>query len=136
MHRRRSPTHEGIKYLPKGRLDMPADFRERLALAKSRKWAIPHWARQSFKTHLHHRFGGAPCLFDVVCQMGGIIREPNGDINITTRRSARISWIRAGPPSLARGARQGGIRGAAEGGGGGGGGAGRGPCFHPWSQSG
>ena len=28
-------------------------------------------------------------------------------INITFRRSARVSWIGAGPPSLARGARQG-----------------------------
>ena len=34
-------------------------------------------------------------------------REPHDDVNITTRRSARIPWIGAGPPSLGRGARQG-----------------------------
>ena len=79
MHRRRSPTHEGSGFLKKARVDLgPADRWERFERAKSNQWAIPHRAKKYFKTHLHQRFGGKQqnaCLFDVVCQMGGIPPE-------------------------------------------------------------
>ena len=49
-----------------------------------------------------------------VCLLSGGGGEKNA-INLNFRRSARISWFGAGPPSLARGARQGGAVGTARG---------------------
>ena len=95
MHRRRSPTHEGRKFLQKAQVDPgPADIWECFERARAQRWAIPHQARSYFKTHIHQRFPGKnACFFDIVCQMGGIPREFAAAWNEQTDVRLEVSWL-------------------------------------------
>ena len=82
----------------------PLLFRDEGGLTKTPSESIPRQLPGSIRASVSSRVrpwrrGGPP-------RGNKLSRKKNG-ISINFRRSARISWIGAGPPSLAHGARQG-----------------------------